>query len=189
MIGARVPSAKFFRDLFIEDGAEARRQQARGCPRCRGRLDRADYPRKPRGLPVGLELDELFGTRFSLCCSREGCRRRLTPPSVRFLGRRVYVGTVVMLAAAASLAAALITFHVVRRTAQRWSRWWTQALPGTAFWRVAKARFAAPVDEARLPGTLVACFHGDHESALLGALRFVAPITTTSARSSFAMGP
>ena len=24
--------------------------------------------------------------RFSLCCGREGCRRRATPPSLRFLG-------------------------------------------------------------------------------------------------------
>jgi hypothetical protein len=62
-------------------------------------------------------------------------------------------------------------------------------LPGSAFWRVARASFATPVDEAGLPGTLVARFLGDRETALLGALRFVAPITTTSARSSFAMGP
>jgi len=189
MIGAELPSAKFFQELFATDEQEVRREQRAGCPWCRGRLDRADYPRKPRGLPGQLGLDALFGTRFSLCCARDGCRRRLTPPSVRFLGRRVYVGTVVMLAAAASLAAALIAFQVARRTVQRWSRWWTQALPGTPFWQVAKARFAAPVDEAGLPGTLVERFHGDRESALLAALGFVAPITTTSARSSFAMGP
>jgi hypothetical protein len=189
MIGAWLPSAKFFQELFEADEKEVQREQRGGCPRCRGRLDRADYPRKPRGLPVGLGLDELFGARFSLCCAREGCRRRLTPPSLRFLGRRVYVGALVLLAAAASLAAALIAFQVARRTVQRWGRWWTQTLPGTAFWQVAKARFAEPLDEAGVPGTLVARFHGDRESALLGALRFVAPITTTSARSSFAMGP
>jgi hypothetical protein len=189
MIGGGLPSAKFFQDLLEADQRELRREQRSGCPWCRGRLDRSDYPRKPRGLPVGLGLDELFGIRFSLCCARDGCRRRLTPPSVRFLGRRVYVGAVVMLAATASLAVALITYQVARRTIQRWSRWWTQALPGTPFWQVAQARFAEPVDEAGLPGSLVARFHGDRETALLGALRFVAPITTTSARSSFAMGP
>ena len=189
MIGAELPRAKFFQELFEADEREVRREQRAGCPRCRGRLDRADYPRKPRGLPSDPLLEELFGTRFSLCCSREGCRRRLTPPSVRFVGRRVYVGAVVLLAAAASLASALIAFQVARRTVQRWSRWWTQALPGSSFWKVNKARFAVPVDEAGLPCTLLERFQGDRETALLGALRFVAPITTSSARSSFAMGP
>ena len=32
--------------------------------------------------------------------AEEGCRRRHTPPSVRFLGRRVYVGLVVVLVSA-----------------------------------------------------------------------------------------
>ena len=32
--------------------------------------------------------------------TREGCRRRHTPPSVRFLGRRVYAGLVVVLVSA-----------------------------------------------------------------------------------------
>ncbi len=106
------PEAKFFEGLLEVDRGELERAQRSGCPHCGGRLDRADYPRKPRGLPSDPLVDELFGTRFSLCCSREGCRRRLTPPSVRFLGRRVYVGAVVMLAAATALAAALIAFQV-----------------------------------------------------------------------------
>ena len=46
---------------------------------------------------------EAFGRRFSLCCGREGCRHRATPPSVRFLGRRVYVGAVVIVASAIAL--------------------------------------------------------------------------------------
>jgi hypothetical protein len=187
MIGAELPGAKFFRELFDTDEGEVRRVRAGACPWCRGRLDRADYPRKPRGLPV--EVEGLFERRFSLCCSREGCRRRVTPASVRFLGRRVYVGILVVLASTVSVIAAMVAFEVARRTVQRWGRWWTQTLPGTAFWQVAKARFATPVGEAALPGALVARFHGDRETALLTTLRFIAPITTTSARSSFAMGP
>jgi hypothetical protein len=38
--------------------------------------------------------------RFSFCCDRDGCRNRATPPSVRFLGRKVYLGAVVMLISA-----------------------------------------------------------------------------------------
>lgn len=67
---------RFDRDL----AAEAREQ---GC-RCGGVLHRADYPRKPRGGPSDLGPD--YGRRLSLCCAREGCRKRTTPPSVRFLG-------------------------------------------------------------------------------------------------------
>ena len=69
---------------------EARRH---GCIHCRGKLFRSDYERKPRGGPQ-------WDMRFSLCCGREGCRRRNTPPSVRFMGRRVYAGLVVVLVAA-----------------------------------------------------------------------------------------
>ena len=36
----------------------------------------------------------------SFCCDREGCRKRVTPPSVRFLGRKVYLHAVIILVAA-----------------------------------------------------------------------------------------
>ena len=67
--------------------------RAKGCPLCEGKLHRADYKRKPRGGPQ-------WSLRFSFCCAAEGCRRRLTPESVRFLGRRVYAGLVVVLVSA-----------------------------------------------------------------------------------------
>jgi hypothetical protein len=35
--------------------------------------------------------------RYSFCCAEEDCRRRRTPESLRFLGRRVYAGLVVVL--------------------------------------------------------------------------------------------
>ena len=34
------------------------------------------------------------------CCNQEGCRKRVTPPSVRFLGRKVYFAAVIILVAA-----------------------------------------------------------------------------------------
>ncbi|WP_106089607.1 hypothetical protein [Enhygromyxa salina] len=55
--------------------AEAR---ARGCPHCGAPLHAAHYPRKPRGGPA--ELPPGYDLRLSLCCSRDGCRRRTTPP-------------------------------------------------------------------------------------------------------------
>ena len=59
-------------------------------------MHRAFYPRKPRGL---FEAEWAESRRHSFCCGREGCRKRHTPSSVRFLGRRVYVGVVVVVAA------------------------------------------------------------------------------------------
>jgi len=81
------------RQVDLDLAGEAR---AQGCLSCGDRLHRADYDRKPRGGPEGLPA---YVKRFSFCCQREGCRRRLTPPSVRFLGRRVYLATVVVLVA------------------------------------------------------------------------------------------
>ncbi len=67
-----------------------------------------------------------FTRRFSLCCGRDGCRHRATPPSVRFLGRRVYIGAVVIVASVAALAAASAqrVTGVPARTLRRWIRWW-----------------------------------------------------------------
>jgi len=38
--------------------------------------------------------------RFSLCCAKDGCRKRETPGSLRFLGRKVYFGAMVVLISA-----------------------------------------------------------------------------------------
>ena len=58
----------------------------------------ARYRRKPRGGPRGLSTQ--YDQRLSFCCAAEGCRKRTTPPSVRFLGRKVYLGAVVVLVSA-----------------------------------------------------------------------------------------
>ena len=77
-----------------QDLAESARR--RGCA-CGGRLHCAHYPRKPRG---SADLPEDYAYRFSFCCAAEGCRKRMTPPSVRFLGRKVYLFAVVVLVSA-----------------------------------------------------------------------------------------
>ena len=65
---------------------------------CGGRLHWANYPRNPRGGPENLPKECCY--RLSLCCDRDGCRKRVTPPSTRFLGRKVYLLSVIFLAAA-----------------------------------------------------------------------------------------
>jgi hypothetical protein len=68
--------------------------QASGCPRCRGALHAAHYQRKPRGHmePLSPQLT----LRLSWCCARDGCRHRVTTPSIRFWGPLVYTGAIVL---------------------------------------------------------------------------------------------
>ena len=95
MCHAFVSDSRFYHFLFHIDQEMANEAQSEGCTHCGGRLHVASYPRKPRG--IRCVLDESCESRLSFCCATEGCRRRCTPPSVRFLGRKVYLGTMVVL--------------------------------------------------------------------------------------------
>lgn len=153
-----------------------------GCSRCGGRLDRADYARKPRGEVVAPSA-EAWAKRFSLCCSREGCRRRSTPPSVRFLGRKVYVEVAVLLACLAANARGQARVPAPPsaapvRTVRRWLTWWRTVFVASAFWSEARARLLPPVAERLLPASLLARF--SVTSGLLDLARFIAPMTTSS---------
>lgn len=178
---ALLRDTRFFELLITVDDDLAEQVRPKGCA-CGGRLHRADYPRKPRGGPAGLSADP--EKRRSFCCDRDGCRRRTTPPSLRFLGRRVYFGVVVVLITAmthgttprraAELRAQL---GIDRRTLARWRRWWQEHFPGSAFWREQRARFSPPVSADGLPGALVDRFapQGD-PSGVVSLLRFLAPL-------------
>jgi hypothetical protein len=171
-------------DLDLAEGARAAR-----CVHCGDVLHRADYPRKPRGGPRALGAE--YDRRLSFCCAREGCRRRRTPPSVRFLGRRVYLGAVVVLVTAlhhgltGKRAARLrAQFGVDARTLRRWRSWWREAFAASAFWKGAQGGFLPSVSRERLPASLLERFRGPDEGAVLVAtLRFLAPITTTASES------
>ena len=88
--------AEFWQFLLGIDQALAKDARKPGCP-CGGRLHWANYPRNPRGGPENLPKECCY--RLSLCCDRDGCRKRVTPPSTRFLGRKVYLLSVIFLAA------------------------------------------------------------------------------------------
>jgi hypothetical protein len=177
MIAAWPLDAKFFHELLRIDEVEVLRAQRIGCPSCGGRLDRADFPRKVRGIPEPWE--GVFARRLSLCCAREGCRKRVTPGSVRFLGRRVYAAVVVLLA---SLVCGIVGGpQVAQRTRRRWAVFWRETVPATDFFRVTRARFMPPLDEALLPSSLVERFRAqvpaDVAQALVKTLSFLGPIT------------
>ena len=159
--------------------------QGKGCGRCGGRLDRADYARKPRGVP--LELGAEHAVRRSFCCAAEGCRRRATPPSVRFLGRRVYVGAAVIAITALDAGARGSEARALRawlgvsaRTLARWRRWWRDVFAASVFWRGARGQLRTPVPVHALPGALLRRFTGDLQTQLIASLRFLAPITTAA---------
>jgi hypothetical protein len=179
--------ATFWLFLFSIDQDLARSACANACP-CGGRLHCANYPRKPRGSAE--KLPESYGYRFSFCCDRDGCRKRVTPPSVRFLGRKVYLGAVVVLVSAMRqgptprrVRELSQLFGADRRTIARWQVFWREHFPQTSFWKVARGRLAPAVEIVLLPRSLVEAFvRGDDPCQDWGQLlRFLSPITITGA--------
>jgi hypothetical protein len=155
-----------------------------GCAHCGGKLHRSDYERKPRGAPDG-------DSRDSFCCDQEGCRRRHTPMSVRFLGRRVYPGFVVVLVSAMvhglkpeRVRRIREVLGIDRRTLERWREWWLTSFAGGSFWKAARARFMPLVCEKTLPWSLGRRFEIERPERLLDLLRFLAPVTTPATGKS-----
>ena len=156
----------------------AREIQSKRCQHCGGRLHIAHYRRKPRGLPPGID-EEAWSVRYSFCCDKDGCRKRQTPTSVRFAGRRVWLASVIMVLSGACSSKLLQDFirklGVRRRTLRRWRRLWA-ALISSPFWKEHKTRLSktAAFD---LPESLVEEWVRFQEpsAALLSAQRFMAP--------------
>lgn len=182
--------AEFFVKLSEVDEKIAGAVAQGGCPHCGGPLHRADYERKPRGALIA-SAGEVFSRRFSLCCGRRGCRRRATPPSLRFLGRRVYLEVVVLLASSAALFARVLRdvskqSGVPVRTLRRWLRWWSKVFAMTPTWTELRARFTPPPpDTSELPRALLErLMTGPPSMSCAGALQLAAqllsPLTTES---------
>jgi hypothetical protein len=165
--------------LFDHDLARAAREQ--GCL-CGGRLHSAHYARKPRGVPA--EAREYYCERLSLCCARDICRKRTTPPSLRFIGGRIYVAVTMLLISvmvsggtSEQLSRLSCEYGVDRRTVGRWREWWCATFTQTRFWQAERSAFAPPVDEGRLPASMHERFLGRPLRQLVNLLRFLTPIT------------
>jgi hypothetical protein len=170
--------ASLYEILADIDADLAKTARRAGCRLCGGVLHSARFPRKPRGgldvLPAG------YDRRHSFCCAAEGCRTRRTPPSVRFLGRKVYLGAVVVLAAA--LRHGLTGPRVARlrrllgvdaRTLERWRHWWRRTFAESPWWRAMRGRFVPPVSASTLPRSLLDRFAGPGSAPLVALLQFL----------------
>ncbi len=171
--------SRFFQVLLAIDKANAEKARERGCPFCGGVLDVANYPRKPRGCA---ETDESV-MRLSFCCRREGCRKRTTPESVRFLGRKIYGGMVVVLGVFEP--AVQMALGLCRQTLLRWRAYWSEVLGLTSpFWKGRRALFPPGFEAHGSPEALVRFFEerspAAHEAAAT-VLRFFSPLSLSRA--------
>jgi hypothetical protein len=182
-------NASFWSFLFEVDQDLASTAKRKGCS-CGGRLHRADYPRKPRG--GGRNLPACYGYRLSFCCDQDGCRKRTTPPSVRFLGRKIYLAAVVVLVAAMRQGPSARRVHqlselfdIDERTIVRWRVFWREHFPQTAFWKANRGRLALRADIALLPRALLDVFirRDDSRDDWKRLLSFLSPITITGGLS------
>ncbi len=177
---------KFCSRLIAIDQEIAAQVKESRCPTCGGRLDRADYPRKPRGGLIA-EAGETHVRRISLCCAQEGCRKRVTPPAVRFFGRKVYLGVSFLVSSLRELAtpsASMIrsTTGIPPRTVRRWADWWKDCFSRSPFFIEASARFMPPVEKEALPASMFRRFPQPRlADRLLAMLLWLAPMTTASA--------
>jgi hypothetical protein len=180
-------TARFWSFLLTIDLGFAEEARKKACS-CGGRLHCANYLRKPRGTLVQVPVPHCL--RLSFCCDRDGCRKRVTPPSVRFLGPKVYLGVIVILISAMRqgptprrIRELSERFNVDGRTIARWQVFWREHFPQTPFWKTERARLVPPVEIVSLPYSVVDFFLSRHHRCrgwtLL--LRFLAPITIPGA--------
>jgi hypothetical protein len=173
---------RFYELLLGFDRQIAETAHVDRCPKCGAALHWGSWERKPRGGPVG--LGPRHRLRFSLCCAADGCRKRETPGSLRFLGRKVYFGAMVVLISAMQSGLNLQRMRrlkelvgVSRRTVMRWRAWWHTAFAMSPFWRIHRG-LAPSASTTDLPASLLKSFAGAIEQQLIFLLRFLVPITT-----------
>lgn len=172
-----------FYELLLDFDRQIADATHRGrCQKCGATLHWGSYDRKPRGGPAGLGAEHR--RRFSLCCAADGCRKRETPGSLRFLGRKVFFGAMVVLISAmqsgvnpARMRRLKELVGVSRRTVLRWRDWWRGVFTDSAFWRAHRGLVLA-ANTADLPASLLHSFGGGVEQQLISLLRFLAPVTT-----------
>jgi len=119
---------------------------------------------------------------MSLCCGAQGCRRRILPPSVLFLDRRVYFASAFLVIMALrqgrdrgyTVEKLQNLFDVTRTTLSRWAQYFREVFPYSPSWKWLSGRLMPPVEAAQLPRSLIERFihirDGDPEGGLISCL-------------------
>jgi len=175
---------RFYELLLGFDRQIADAAHAGACRECGSKLHWGSFGRKPRGAPAVLGREHT--RHFSLCCPRDGCRTRETPSSLRFLGRKVYLGAMVVLISAmqSGLKPELMKrlrelVGVSRRTVLRWREWWRTVFTMSPFCRAHRG-LAPAAKDADLPASLLQSFKGEIERQLISLSRFLARCCASS---------
>lgn len=182
MLSELVQKSSLYLLLYKIDQDLAQESKKECCPVCGGVLHQANYGRKPWGGPPNLP-DELC-IRQSLCCSGEGCRRRLLPPSTLFMDRRVYWGMVILIVMTLrqnrpegrSTISLIRRFGISRKTLFRWIAYYRDIFPSSDRWKALRGKVGVLVRNSRLPGDLLDHFiahSGDHEQGVVRCLKFL----------------
>lgn len=178
----RLGSASEF-SLYLQIDADlAAQTRASGCQHCGGRLHVSNYLRDPRGLLF--EPTRKQRTRFSFCCDQDECRKRATPPSVRFFGRQLVLASLFILVTALRdgrrIRELCEMLDVDRRTIARWRAWWKEQFLASPVWGALRGLLPQPVAPADLPRGLLDYYGGLRPRPIRDLLVQLAPLTTTS---------
>src|SRR3990167_3296407 len=134
---------------------------------CGGELHQANYPRSPFGLPE--QFRDQYDERFSFCCAL--CRKRITPQSVRFFGRRWFPAPLLLLISVLTLGVNKRRLAQIKRyfgivisesTLRRWRKWWREFFITTPFWQQGRGLFPATdqLTKGPFPRVLLTLFQG-----------------------------
>jgi hypothetical protein len=108
---------------------------------------------------------------------------------VRFLGRKVYLGAIVVLVTAMRhgpnrkrIRELTDLFGVDCQTIDRWRKFWKELFPQTKFWHVARGEMVPGFDEKVLPLSLIETFiqtTQEDRTVWKNLLVFLSPLTIT----------
>lgn len=172
-----VINIRFFLFLRDIDLVLAKESKAQNCHHCGGILDVSNYLRKPRGIKETRD-DDISHIRFSFCCRK--CRKRMTPQSVRFLGRKVYVGMCVIFAMSAEWLQVTFT-KICRQTLARWRRYWNGILcDSSRFWKKVKCQLPPNFQTNGSPVPIIELFlenDAKQEEVYSRILKFFSPLS------------
>jgi hypothetical protein len=155
---------------------------------CGGKLHQSNYPRSPFGIPA--EFRRNYDERLSFCCA--DCRKRVTPPSVRFFGRRWYPSPLLVLVSVLMRGINDCRLKQIKRhfgitvsesTWKRWRRWWREAFVKIPFWKQAQGIIPPNNRFISMPRNLLYAFKGAIEEKIILLLKFLSPITASDLRA------